>query len=382
MKRATIDLNLAAAQSPASILGRRKRALFSTFTLLGIAYAFYRGYLFPLTSRLRHFDAWQTGDWLIDYSGGLVRRGISGQVISLFASDGSAAITIVVALQTTLAALLFMLVATLYLLTDRSAVWTMLVLSPSFLLFLALDPLGNGRKELLVLVGLAIAALGVRVGKPELGLWLAFPIFLLSVFVHEALVVTLPAFLYLIFKSASMQRAWRITAAYGAAGVAGVSLALLRPGSRSVAEQICAAWKAREINDCGGALAALGTPIATEALNLYSLMFPAYWAYLVPGALALIPFFVLRFLPGEWVVVMLITLATIPLFLVAWDYGRWIFLIAAQLSIISLSQARSLQPMNLPMYGAVAYVLLWGFEHVGQPASLGLGIRWLASVFS
>lgn len=380
MKPATVRLNLVASQSPGGILGNRRRALFSIITVFGLAYAFYRGYLFPLTSRLHRFDAWQTGDWLIDYSGGLVRRGISGEIIWLLASDGPHAITVVVALQTTLAALLFILVATLYLLTDRSPAWTMLVLSPSFLLFLALDPLGNGRKELLVLVGLAIAALGFRLGKPELGLWIAFPIFLLSLFAHEALVVTLPAFIYLIFKSIPLQKAWRITAAYCAGGVAGVSLALLRPGSRSAAEQICASWSDRGINDCGGALAALGTPIATEALNLYSLMFPAYWAYLVPGALALIPFFVLRFLPGEWFVSILITLATLPLFLVAWDYGRWIFLIASQLSLISLAQARSLQPMRLPMYGALAYVLLWAFEHVGQPASMGLGIRWLASV--
>jgi len=333
-----------------------------------------------LASRLRDFDAWQTGDWLIDYSGGLVRRGLSGEIISLFAPDGAAAISIVVTLQTALAALLFALVATLYLLTDRSPVWTMLVLSPSFLLFLALDPLGNGRKELLVLVGLAIVALGGRLGKPRLGLLIAFPIFLLSVFVHEALVVTLPAFIYLIFKFVPPQEAWRLALAFGATAVAGVTLALLRPGSRSVSERICETWNERGIDDCGGALAGMGTPIATEALNLYSLMFPAYWSYLVPGVLALVPFFVIRFLPGDWIITIVLMLAVIPLFLVAWDYGRWIFLVASQLSIISLAQARSLQPMRLPMYAALAYVLLWGFDHVGQPVTLGLGVRWLSSV--
>ena len=365
-----------------SLSNRRATLTYSVITLLGLAYAFYRGYLFPLPARLTSFDHWQVGDWLIDYSGGIVRRGLSGEVLFFLTPDGSSAVTVVVLLQLVLAALLFVAVGILYWRTDRGPVWMMLVLSPAFLLFPALDATGNTRKELLVLVALAGAALAYRSSRGEPGLWIAFPLFTIAVFSHEALVVTLPAFGYLAFTALSRQRAMRVMVAYAVAAAGAVLLAVLRPGDAQTAAEVCLAWNDRGITDCGGALAAVGMPLGDMVDHLINESFPGYWSYLLAAALASLPFFALRFFPRERFIGLVVVVAIAPLFVIGWDYGRWIFLVVAQLSLLALARPDRAQPMRVPLYGALAFILLWGFNHSGQAMSDGLAIRWLSSFLS
>ena len=361
---------------------QRAKIAYTTITLLGLAYAFYRGYLFWLPSRLSGFDHWQVGDWLIDYSGGMVRRGLSGEFFFTLAPDGATAITFVVVMQVALAATVYVLAAVLYLRTDRGPVWMMLVLSPAFLLFPALDATGNTRKEWLVLVALAIAALAIRSARPALGLWLALPLFTVGVLVHEALIVLLPAFAYLAFVSLPRERARVLLGAYLIPVVISVGIALLRPGSSELAAEICANWRARGIEDCGGALAAIGMPATEMVDKLVNESFPGYWAYLLPAALAALPFFALRFFPRERLIGLLVVAAVAPLFILGWDYGRWVFLIVAQLSFIALALPERSRPMRVPLYGALAFILLWGFNHAGPALTDGLAVRWLSSVLS
>jgi hypothetical protein len=353
---------------------------YPVITFAGLLYAFYRGYLFPLPERLSTFNHWQVGDWLIDYSGGIVRRGLTGEVFLAFTPEGSTPLTMVVLTQTLLAAALYVLVGVLYWRTQRGPAWMMLVLSPAFLLFPALDSDGNTRKELIALIALAIAALGARSRHASLTLWIALPIFTFAVFGHEALVVTLPAFVYLALTSAQVRRGWLIVGGYFLASGGAALLAILRPGTPSVARAVCETWNARGINDCGGALEALGMS-ASDMTRVLADYFPGYWAYLLPAALALLPFFALRFLPGQRLITMIVIVAVLPLFFIGWDYGRWIFLAVAQLSLIALARPDRTRPMQVPLYGALAFILLWGFNHAGQPTNDGLLIRWMSSIF-
>jgi len=361
---------------------QRTRIAYTAITLIGLAYAFYRGYLFWLPTRLNGFDHWQVGDWLVDYSGGMVRRGLSGEVFFALVPDGSSAITFVVLTQIALAATVYVMAAVLYLRTDRGPVWMMLVLSPAFLLFPVLDAAGNTRKEWLVLAALAIAALATRSARPALGLWLALPLFTLGVLFHEALIVLLPAFVYLAFVALPRERARILVGAYVLPAFIAGGIALLRPGSSDVAAAICANWRAQGIEDCGGALAAIGMPAADMINKLVTESFPGYWGYLLPAALATLPFFALRFLPRERLIGLIVVGAVAPLFILGWDYGRWIFLIVAQLSFIALALPERSRPMRVPLYGALAFILLWGFNHGGPPVTDGLAVRWLSSVLS
>ena len=361
---------------------RQRKVAYTVITLLGLAYAFYRGFLFPLPARLSAFDHWQVGDWLIDYSGGVVRRGLSGQVFFFFAPDGQSAIALVVITQLVLAAALFGLIAVLYMRTDRGPAWMMLVLSPAFVLFYALDITGNTRKELIVLVALAVAAVATRLGRSQVGLWLALPIFAIGVLSHEAFVVTLPAFAYLAFTSLSAERARIITGAYALPAIVALTVAVFRPGDSGLAGRICESWGQRGIDDCGGALAAIGIPASDMINALFTESFPGHWVYLLPAALAALPFFALRFFPAQRLIGVITVAAVAPLFFIGWDYGRWIVLIVAQLSLLALARPQVSRPMRVPLYAAAAFILLWGFNHASPALNDGLGIRWLASIFS
>jgi len=356
----------------------RIKVLYSVITFLGLALAFYEGYLRTLPLRLQQFDGWQVGDWLIDYSGGVVRRGLSGEIVFFFVPDGKAAIATVIVVQLVLAAFLYGVVGILYWMTDRGPAWMMLVLSPAFLLFPALNELGNSRKELLTLGALGVVVLAHRFGKTEPGLWIASPLFVLGVFFHEALVVTLPAFAYFAFKFTGAKRAWLISGAYGAAAIGALVLASARPGDSQVRTAICSSWNERGIDQCTGSLTAIGMSTPESITFLANSLYPTYWAYLLPVALATLPFFALRFWPAERTITIIVVLAALPLFAVAWDYGRWIFLIVAQLSLLTLAQPHRMKPMRVPLYGALAFILLWGFQHYGRPITDGLGSRWIS----
>ena len=258
----------------------------------------------------------------------------------------------------------------------------MLVLSPAFLLFTALNTAANSRKELLVLAALGVASLSYRSARSELGLWIAAPLFVIGVFSHEALVVTLPAFAYLAFTSLSRKRAWRTMSVYAAAALGALLLVLLRRGDAQTEGLICASWNERGINDCGSALAALGMPASEMITVLVSSLFPSYWGYLLPIALATLPFFALRYWPRERLITVITIIAVAPLFVLAWDYGRWIFLVVAQLSLITLARPDRTEPMRVPLYGALAFISLWGMQHFGLPMTDGIGIRWLSSLFA
>ena len=327
-------------------------------------------------------DPWQVGDWLIDYSGGLTRRGLTGEIFFALAPHGPDAQVLVVIAQTALAAVLFILVGVLYWRTNRDPVWLMLILSPAFLLFPALDTTGNTRKELIVLVTLAVASVAYRWKRAEIGLWIGLPLFAVAVLAHEALIVTLPAFAYLAYTSLPSKRALRIITAYAIPSILSVALGVMSLVDARDPGLICQGWKERGISDCSGALAALNTP-TTEIINkLITESFPGYWAYLLPIALAAVPFFTLRFLPREQLIGWTLVLAAAPLFVISWDYGRWIFLVVAQLSLLVLARPERTESMRVPLYAALAFILLWGFDHTGVGSTSGLGVRWLSSLLS
>jgi hypothetical protein len=350
---------------------------YAIFTGLGLMYAFYLGYLRPLPERLALFDPWQVGDWLIDYSGGLVRRGFSGALVFAVTPEGFNPTALVVGLQTFSAAFLFVVVGIMYMRTDRGPAWIMLVLSPAFLLFPALDVAGNTRKELLVLATLAGVATAMRTRFAHLALWLGLPFFGIAVLSHEALIVTLPAFAYVAFMAVPRRQAWRLFFAYALISLTAFLIALLWPATEQITSAVCATWTERGLEDCGGSLAALSVSVPETMQSLGSDLFPYYWDYLLPVALATLPFFALRFLPREKRIALIIVAAALPLFFITVDYGRWIFLIVSQLSILALALPERSRAMRVYFVGALAYIALWSFSHVGRPFDKGLVVRWL-----
>ena len=352
-------------------VSQRQIAALSVITLVSLVYlsVAYRA----IRSTLEPFDSWQTGDWLINYSGGFVRRGLAGTVIlGVTPESWSPSLTVSV-VQLAFLAIVYVGAIVLFLRTERSPAWIMALLSPATLLFPLLNPLGGLRKEVLALAVVAIVAVGTTSRRPLVFGIPALLIFSLAILSHEATVLVLPSIFVLLWarsNSSQVTSADRfLAAAFAAVGIAGFALSLVFRGTPAETKAISDSWSERGLTWSPGALEALALPTGDAMDKLWS-FFPDYWGYLPYLALSVLPLYATRFLPQEWRITGLVAVATLPLFLVAWDYGRWIYLGIMQLLFIALILHDRLKPaMRVPILGVAAFALLWGMGFHGNPTA-------------
>ena len=161
------------------------------FIFLSINYAIFN---FRFVDR---FNPYIAADWLINYSGGFVRRGLFGEVL-LYLSN----FTKISTLDLTIFFPIFFYVAFLYLLfnllknKERNFIFLFLLFSPATLLFSFYDPMAVGRKEVIILLFFSIYFIYIK--KIRSNLFFTTIYFLLInilVFVHEMVVFY---FIYLI----------------------------------------------------------------------------------------------------------------------------------------------------------------------------------------
>ena len=319
------------------------------------------------------FDGWGTGEWLLSYDGGFVRRGLSGTLILFATPTNWSLVQSVAMVQIAAMGILFVFMFLLFLRTSRSKTWAMVILSPAALMYPTIvfaNQQAGPRKEVLVLAALAIVAYGITTRNPTFFSIVGLAMFTVAIWSHEASALLLPAFIYIIWKGSNSSERLRsikilifsYTIMALSAGVASV----ISPGNAEIQQGICSGWSERGIQ----------TPCQEQALGALTLtpeasiewfrtqLFPRYWEYLPIVALALVPLFAVRFLPRYWRPATVIALFQLPLFYIAWDYGRWIVLIATALSIVALAIATlpdAPEPMKVPTIAILAYSLLWGF---------------------
>ena len=106
--------------------------------------------------------AWQTGDWLLNYSAGFIRRGMTGEIIFFISPTGELAVTIVTVTQFVLIATIQVSALILFLRTPRTPIWLMIVFSPAAGLFGFLNPDAFMRKEILPIAAIALMAIIFR----------------------------------------------------------------------------------------------------------------------------------------------------------------------------------------------------------------------------
>jgi hypothetical protein len=143
-------------------------------------------------------DAYRVGDWLINYEGGFVRRGLLGQLLLWEGrSFPGTLLPLVLCIQVVLYGMLLLWgYRLLGPHVQRRTSILLLGFSPASFLFEALNPQGF-RKELLGLVVLAVFCHAVQGQRLRIVPWLwclglIFPALILS---HEAMVLLLPYFL-------------------------------------------------------------------------------------------------------------------------------------------------------------------------------------------
>ncbi|MBI1351789.1 MAG: hypothetical protein GC156_11805 [Actinomycetales bacterium] len=324
-------------------------------------------------------EAWQTGDWLINYAGGIVRRGFVGWLIWL--PNGSVPVLpLTYVIQIGLLAAFCSIGFVLFWRTSRTAPWFMVALSPAFLLFPFLSPEGGLRKELLALTAIGIMAMAVRFGWPVFAVIPAIALFLLSALAHEAMALTLPGVIALLLLGQrrlgwSRRAVAALLATASIGSLAALAWGILHPADATQVAQICDSWVSGGLDQrlCRGSLDYLDTS-ALEAIRQTISMYPSYFALVPLMVLSLVPFYALGAPRRVWLLMAAISITLTPLFVVGVDYGRWVFIITSISSLYCLADpfASDFRPRSVPVWMALLFVGLWSIPYTGATTDSSL----------
>ena len=370
---------------------------------LGTAYILFIACLtVPMTVfRAMHPNGWTPGDWLVNYEGGFVRRGLPGELILALAHG----LHVSPVLLGSLVPLLFyvLLYFSIWQLYRRSSgdLWTFAALvSPATLAFPILDPVGAFRKELLFLLVLAFLLLWLARRAPSDAALTAFLTVtgILAILSHEGL---LPYLLYLVggllIGLHDVKRVVKILI-LPALATGGTLLAVLHHRGNALEEQaICDSLGSVPPIVCSGSIAYLakGTDLARADVmrNIHAYHYLLYYPML--STLALLPLAAMAFrfarerrLRPDLLIIgvtaLLALLASLPLFFYAMDWGRWIYIHVLSLFLLMLFvdvreqnapglhlRAAPLIPRTWPaprwaFAVLVVYATCWNLPHYGN----------------
>ena len=365
----------------------------------------------------RAAQSWILGEWLINYQGGFVRRGLLGELI-LGAARGLhlPPIPVALALQLLLYAVFYASAALL----ARGVSWSLalvaLFLSPATLSFIVLDPPSSVRKEVLLLAAVALFCLALRRGRIRplpLALCLAL-MAAVCVLAHEGLIFYLPYLFAPVFlataraprtQTAMREAAWLCLPALLVALLAAVAAAT-HPGSPAQAAAICgslgATWQGEGHGLCGGAIFYLthDRDYARHDVLRAAHAYRYGLLYGVTGTLAALPVAVClaqlararrRELRVLLVATALAVAGSLVLFTLARDWGRWISIHVTCLLLLLLfvhehrpepaaealaEQASAGEPRVLHVRGALVLGLLLYTCCWNLPATGNYHARW------
>lgn len=328
-------------------------------------------------------NEWKQGDWLINSERVDVRRSATGDIV-LFLSDlgGFDPVIVIASLQVMLLAIAFFLLRTLLRTLDpRLAV--LLAFSPAmFTVFWVADPQGSVRKELLVFIGLLVAALGVTRQRDMLFASGSF-IVAWSVYAHEALVLFFP--LLMGFFVLSLKRKEGRFVRFGALIIAGLVAGLAVKfafGHRVVSDisDICGPLLERGVHErvCSGAISWLLNDLdfARQRLAGYlTVQDTSFFALSYAAAITTYLYLISLMSHRRQLIILLVLtgLPFLPLYPIAVDWGRWasyhVFSITVLIMVmVQTNQVRLVRKPPLP----IVMVLFLGALSVSPLHTIGL----------
>lgn len=320
----------------------------------------------------------KTGDWLINYSSGFVRRGLIGQGMMSLSLTGQSLLGAVFTIQSALYAAVCILYLRLFFAAGGDFRSSYFLFSPAgMLLFPLNDPHAALRKEMLVYLAHLVILIALTSGKSAFSrrifMIVSFFMYSIALFSHELTAFVLPFFLFALFKRLSRNEESRVVifiaiASWTLVTLIGLSLAVVYRGDEGAVSVICNSLTSRGLSAklCGGAVGWLaGT--STTVKEHFSQFGRFYYGYLVIGILTLLPFF-----PWKGKVqrrffwqLLICAICLSPLFVVAIDWGRWIhiyFVLSSQLLFADYLNEDKKLPHWKPWF-ILIYCLCWGIPH-------------------
>lgn len=326
---------------------------------------------------------YQTGDWLINYSSGPIRRGLIGHLLLFVSNFGFSLLWVTFTIQVTVYAFVLYFVLKIFALKPRSLYWFAILFSPSFLLFYFYDQGAGFRKELLLF--LSFSYLCLKYGRRAITIpdvILSLSVYIVAVFSHELCIFALPFFFYIL--SASYKEgildSKSVTfsmLAYFSVAIVGFYFSFFFKGSYDSPVIICDSLISHGLdsNICQGSISWLNKD-AKYGYEFMSENFSTYIRnYSLMFLLSLAPVFFIKWIDIRRSFFMLGSfILFVPLYAFAVDWGRWIHIYIFLLFCIILVQSSEFR-FKITQLGCCAmfvYLVFWSIPHTGAWFRFGL----------
>ena len=328
----------------------------------------------------------KTGDWLINYQGGLIRRGFIGQLLYYFSGFGINLLWLTYSIQVLIYLLIFHLVFKLFFATERPNTWLLFLFSPAFVFLFPLYDFGASfRKEMLVFLSLIFLACNFLQTKffhsYLIGSLVLYSIAVLS---HELAPLSLIFFLYLLFQLKKQNYKFSpflniYLSFYIFLAFFGLLFSYFFHGSSEAATQICHSLELSNLSSrlCFGAIGWLNQS-SQDGLNLVSKLIweKSYlYVYIPLLFISLLPVFISSWCKDNYWLIVCGTLSFFPLFALGIDWGRWIHLYISLLfiTIFAISIQRPIYLKKVSIFFIFIYLSSWSIPNT-YVKELGLGI--------
>ena len=371
--------------------------IFFTLILLATLMNVFQGYF------AHHY--YRMGDWLINYQGGMVRRGILGELIYQVSTVSRVNPGIlVVILQMFFYSLFFSYTYKLLKKQDSLIPFVLLLLSPFILSFQINDHLGGGRKEIIYFAILSYVVWSASIKETKtfekifyLILTVIYPLAILS---HEMLALFMPYLLVVYLSSTKMNRKKYILLSVSLIpSLISLIAAIYYSGTPAHATEIFASIAKLDYPISGGAIDELSSNF-TSALKRINTAY-SYWhilsivLVLALSVIAYRPVFsrIKKIIDSKLnlFLILLSIMATIALSFIALDWGRFIYIhlvsIFLLLFIKKANQGINSYDYDQPFFlskpvviSIILYATIWRIYHVGTSFSILSVINPVATV--
>lgn len=349
----------------------------SYFGVLLLSLSFVTGFLPYTYEVISHGgSAYQTGDWLINYGGGFVRRGFFGQLLLTLTPNSTFGLFLLICIQGIFFFSIFIFFA--YALLTRKASWlfTALICSPAGICFYGWDLDAFGRKEVIgffVLVLLSVRmAIKHRKSLSNSLLLVCLLIWIFGVLTWEPTTLLLP-FVMIILSSCNSHSHRTFLEKFAAfsfiiTGLIGVIFSIAQKGNPEKALQICQKLRNngyQGMQICSGAIDAIGWT-SQFTLDQVHESFPLYFWFLPLFAFSIFPLVGSKILVGFERYALITFLPIFLLFVVVTDYGRWFSMYYTSLMITLIACGRTDTDLSSHMnskYFGVIFLVSWGIPH-------------------
>ncbi len=314
----------------------------------------------------------QMADWLINYQGGFVRRGLIGQLIYFVSDNPYTLMYTVLLLQISIYIAAFIFTLKLFFLKKRSLSWCIFLFSPMFFIeFEFINELGSFFKEIIVYFALSLYLLGLHNNKR----WeriIAIVAYILGAFSHELISLCIVFFVWPIWQAIREQNRrdlWpELIVLISISGISTLT-AFFFNGNPETASAICQSLTVKGMHPsiCGGSIQWISRDTQAAFSHIKYLEQQGYvlWPYMLASILGSLPLLAIK-KPNTlsiWLVLALVAMS--PLFILAYDYGRWlsIFFSLSFINFFYLSIHQNIELYRIPAILIPIYCFTWSVNH-------------------